>query len=173
MFEIHKNHERERLESGRKRHDLQQQNKELEQEMVTMHDNYEGERLKLRRIQAKGNTIKQQDKAREQIRRQCQREDGKQMIIYVQTAPDETVRFQVMSNDTAEDLKNKIQNKMAIPPEEQSHIFAGKVLLQGTTLSDFNIQNNYTLLLVTKLGQPMARYIQLVTHLSAKNTIQT
>ena len=90
------------------------------------------------------------------------------MIIYVQTAPDETIRFQVMSNDTAEDLKNKIQNKMAIPPEEQSHIFAGKVLLQGRTLSDDNIQNNYTLLLVTKLGQPITRSVQLETEASGK-----
>ena len=89
MFQMHENHERERLESGRKTHNALQQNQELGQEMLKMHDNHEGERLKLERkiqekeytieqrdntIEQQVKTIEQQERAIEQLRRHSQRE---------------------------------------------------------------------------------------------------
>ena len=82
MFQMHENHEKERLESGRKMHNVLQQNQELGQEMLSMHDNHERDILKLeRRVQEKENTIKQRDntieqkeRAIEQLKRQSTRE---------------------------------------------------------------------------------------------------
>ena len=73
--------------------------------------------------------------------RQAGSSSEEEMEIFVKTLTGKTITMKVMSSNTVETLKEKIENSQGIPPNQQKLIFGGRELKDGATLSEYSLSN--------------------------------
>ena len=101
------------------------------------------------------------------------------MQISVKTLNCEIFNFDIQPHDTIDNLKSMIQEKVGIPPDQQRLLYSGKLLEDGHTLSDYNVQKESTIHVSQRLRSCMQVFVKTPTgrtitiEVEASDTIET
>ena len=72
------------------------------------------------------------------------------MQLFIKTLAGSTLTLEVKPTNTIESIKQKIQDKEGIPPDQQHLVFKTKQLMNERTLSEYNILNESFISLIIK-----------------------
>lgn len=79
----------------------------------------------------------------------------KEISFDVKTLTGKTIPITAFPGETLLKIKEKIQDKEGISPDQQRLVHSGKITEDAKTLRDCNVQNGSTVHLVLKLGKPV------------------
>jgi len=88
---------------------------------------------------------------KERTRAENEEAEMGEITISIRTLTGKTFPVSMRQNDTVGSLKDRIQDKEGIPPNQQRLVHAGKQLEDGRTLASYNVQHGDKMNLVLRM----------------------